>query len=211
MTLKIEDLQKSHGRVLINLSRKAIEKYVEEEKRVVPSNEASPLLQKKAGVFTTLEKLENGCEKLRGCIGMLRARKPLLKATIDSAISAATQDPRFPPVKREELKTIVIELTVLTPPQELKVNEPEEYLEKIEIGRDGLIIKQGPFQGTLLPQVPVREGWDVKTFLKHLCGKAGLPADSWEKDAQIFAYQGKIWKEKEPNGEIVIEELKQKE
>lgn len=211
MTLKIEDLQEDHGRFLIHLSRRAIEKYVEEKKKASPPDDVPRLLQKKAGVFTSLKKLENGREKLRGCIGILRAHKPLVKATIDSAISAATRDPRFPPVRREELKNIVIEFTVLTPPQKLKVNEPEEYLEKIEIGRDGLIVKQGPFQGTLLPQVPVQEGWDVKTFLKHLCGKAGLPADSWEKDAQIFAYHGKIWKEKEPNGEIVVEALKQKE
>lgn len=207
MSLQIADLKDEHGKFLLTLSRKAIRTYLESNE-TIDSPEGTPsLLRKKAGIFTTLNSIKRGREALRGCIGIIKPRKPLVKATIDSAINAATKDPRFPPVSREELKSIVIELTVLTPPQKVEVDRPEEYIEKIKIGRDGLIVKQGPFQGTLLPQVPVKHGWDVREFLRNLCQKARLPKDCWRTDAKILAYQGKIWKEEEPNGKIVAEDI----
>lgn len=208
MSLQVTDLKDEHGKFLITLSRKAIKTYLESNETIDPPEDTPSLLRKKAGIFTTLNSIKGGREDLRGCIGMIKPRKPLVRATIESAINAATQDPRFPPVTIEELESIIIELTVLTPPKVLEVDCPEEYLEKIKIGRDGLILKQGPFQGILLPQVPVKHGWDVKAFLRNLCQKAGLPKDCWKTDAKILAYKGNIWNEEEPNGEIVAKDVK---
>jgi len=103
----------------------------------------------------------------------------------------------------------VVEVTVLTPLQKIDVSNPNEYLEKIEIGKDGLLLEWKGFGGTLLPQVPVEYNWDVKTFLEHLCLKSGLPTDCWMwEDTVIYRYQGVIFKEKEPYGEIIRVELK---
>lgn len=206
MSLRIEDLKFDHGQFLVKLSRKTIKKHLQSGKTIDPPEDTPSLLQKKAGVFTTLNTHKQGKEELRGCIGIIEARKPLVKATIDSAISAATQDPRFPPISEDELTNIIIELTVLTPPKKVEFTDPNELRDKIEIGRDGLIIKQGSFQGTLLPQVPVQQNWKVNEFLQHLCRKAGLPRDCWKSGAEILAYQGKIWKEKKPGGPVVIKE-----
>ncbi|NIQ06009.1 MAG: TIGR00296 family protein [Candidatus Korarchaeota archaeon] len=210
MSLQIEDLNKEHGKFLVDLSRKAIEHYLQTKETLDPPERTPPILKRKAGIFVTLNQTRKGVERLRGCIGCIKPIKPLVIAAIDSAINAATKDPRFPPVEKKELNDLVIEVTVLTPPKKLEVNKPEEYLEKIETGRDGLIVKKGPFQGTLLPQVPVHYDWDVETFLKHLCRKAGLSPDCWKAEAEIHAYQGKIWKEKEPNGDIVEKHLKKR-
>ena len=87
--------------------------------------------------------------------------KKLSHAIIDGAISAATEDPRFPSVKTNELNDIVFEVTVLTPPIEIDVYDPMEYLEKIKVGRDGLIIRHSFSSGLLLPQVPVEYSWNT--------------------------------------------------
>ena len=202
--LKISDLTDEHGSFLVKLARAAVETKVVKGEKIRPPAETPKVLWEKAGVFVTLTKLKGDEEELRGCIGYIVPIKPLVEAAIDVAISAATEDPRFPPVEPRELDDILVEVTVLTPPEKLEVKEPEEYLDKIKIGRDGLIIKYGPFSGTLLPQVPIEYGWDVETFLDNLCWKAGLPSECWkDKKAEIYAYQGVIWKEKKPRGEVI--------
>ncbi len=204
MSLNIEDLNDEHGFFLVKLARKAIENFLEKHERInIPPN-TPQILKNKAGVFVTLNKLLNGIEELRGCIGYILPIKPLVEGVIDVAIAAATEDPRFPPVLFNEMDEIVVEVTVLTPPRKLEVTSPQEYLEKIKIGRDGLLLKYGSISGTLLPQVPVEFGWDVKEFLDNLCFKAGLPFKCWENlDIEIYSYQGIIWKEKKPRGEII--------
>ena len=121
------------------------------------------------------------------------------------SVSSAVEDPRFPTVNLEEMDEIVIEVSILTPPKLIEVNEPGEYLQKIVIGRDGLIAEQGMRRGLLLPQVPVDQGrnWDVKTFLDHTCQKAWLSSDAWkEKSTKIYSFQAILFEEKEPRGEI---------
>ncbi len=90
----------------------------------------------------------------------------------------------------KELDDIVIEVTVLSPPEIIKVSKPEDYLKDIVIGRDGLIVEQGFYKGLLLPQVPVEQGWDKEEFLSHTCIKAGLMPDAWfdkqTKDIQVW-------------------------
>ena len=156
-----------------------------------------------SGVFVTL----NNPDGLRGCIGFPMPEKKLSHAIIEGAIAAATEDPRFPSVKTNELNDITFEVTVLTPPMEIIVTEPTEYLEKIKVGRDGLIIKHSFSSGLLLPQVPVEYGWNVEEFLQHTCEKAGLTRDTWKNESvKIEKFEGIIFKEETPNGVIVREE-----
>ena len=145
---------------------------------------------------------------LRGCRGYPLPDKKLVNALEDAAISAATEDPRFPPVKLEELDSITFEVTVLTPPKKIEVKDPSEYLSKIKVGKDGLIVKSGFNSGLLLPQVPVEYGWNEKEFLEYSCEKAGLPKDYWKKeDVEILKFEGLVFKEILPKGKIIQEKL----
>jgi len=199
----LDKITDKEGGFLVRLARLAVEKWVKEKIKITPPDDTPPILKEKAGVFVTLTKKINGNEELRGCIGYIMPIKPLVEATIDVAIAAASEDPRFSPVQENELSDILVEVTVLTPPEKIDVDDKKKLLDIIKIGRDGLIIKYGPFSGTLLPQVPIEYGWNTQTFLENLCWKAGLPANCWlEPKAEIYRYQGLIWKEKEPNGRV---------
>ncbi|MFX1512077.1 MAG: TIGR00296 family protein [Promethearchaeota archaeon] len=191
----------SEGQELIQLARKAILKFLDKNEKINPPENVSPVLHEPSGVFCTLNTLSGG---LRGCIGHPYPDSPLVNALIDSAISAATRDPRFPPVKLEEMKKLTIDVTVLTPPKLLEVNHPKEYLEKIIIGKHGLIAEKGPRKGLLLPQVPISWNWDVEEFLAHTCQKAFLPMMAWtEKDTKIYIFEGQVFEEEKPDGSIV--------
>jgi len=112
-------------------------------------------------------------------------------------------DPRFPPLEIDELDRIIIEVTVLTKPEVIKVDDPKDYVEHIKIGRDGLIVEQGFYKGLLLPQVPVEQGWDKEEYLSHTCMKAGLMPDAWfDKSTKIYRFSGQIFTETVPDGEI---------
>ncbi|NHJ05324.1 MAG: TIGR00296 family protein [Candidatus Heimdallarchaeota archaeon] len=197
------------GKYLVTLARKSILHYLTFRKLLPIPNDTPPKLREESGVFVTLNKLENNKNKsLRGCIGFPLPIYPLAQATIEAAKSAAVGDPRFPTVEIEEMKKIIIEVTILTKPRKLIVNDPKEYLELIKIGRDGLIIRKGGWSGLLLPQVPVEWKWDVKEFLEHTCNKAGLQKDCWkEKDTSIESFSGIIYHEIEPNGKVEYEEI----
>jgi uncharacterized protein (TIGR00296 family) len=163
-------------------------------------------LRKKSGVFCTLKTYPD--HHLRGCIGYITPELPLAEALIDAAINAATRDPRFPRVSTEELENLVIDITILTPPVLIEAAKPEDYLEKIQIGRDGLVIEQGSSRGVFLPHVPVEQQWDVEEYLVHLSNKAYLPANAWKKpDTKIYSFQGENWGELTPQGEIQQHQL----
>jgi hypothetical protein len=122
---------------------------------------------------------------------------------IDSAINAATQDPRFYPLSLKELSKVVFEVSVLTPPEHVEVKNPKEYLSEIKVGEDGLIVEKGFYRGLLLPQVPIEWGWCEEEFLCQCCVKAGLPPDSWlTKDAKIYKFKAIIFEEESPLGEV---------
>ena len=145
---------------------------------------------------------------LRGCIGFPLPQKRLCDALVDAAIAAATEDPRFSEVKPSELDEITFEVTVLTPPIEIKVSDPLEYPTQIKIGRDGLIVKYSTFSGLLLPQVPVEYGWAEEEFLSHTCEKAGLPRDIWkDPKTEVLKFEGIIFKEETPNGKVTQQKL----
>jgi len=199
-------LKESEGKAAVKLARATIESYLTDAEHFEPPEEEfdlSPVFREKRGVFVTLTK--QGL--LRGCIGHPYPDSLLEEAIIDSAISAACRDPRFPPVQPSELQDIIIEVTVLTLPEKIEV--PAEKLpEHVEIGRHGLIVKQGYFQGLLLPQVAPENDFDAFDFLNHTCMKAGLSPDAWLTGAEVYRFEGQIFKEKKAGGEVFEEKLK---
>lgn len=198
------------GITLIKFSRANIETYLKSGKRLTIPDDIENKYSGRYGCFVTLNKLEARGKMLRGCIGYPEPTFPLIKAIYDVSISSAIEDPRFPAVTLEEMDNIVIELTILTPPELIEVEDPKEYLNKIKIGRDGLIVEYGARRGLLLPQVPVDDGrnWDVKTFLEHTCQKAWLPPDSWKNlETKFYKFEGKIFEEITPRGEIIQKEI----
>ncbi|MEE8402490.1 MAG: TIGR00296 family protein, partial [Candidatus Hydrothermarchaeaceae archaeon] len=128
---------------------------------------------------------------------------PLVDATCKAAVSAAVEDPRFPPLSEGELESTLVEVTVLTSPELIKVASPKDYTNNIEIGRDGLIVENGLNRGLLLPQVPVDQGWSKEDFLSYTCTKAGLTPDCWlDEDTKIYKFSGIVFTEVEPRGKI---------
>jgi uncharacterized protein (TIGR00296 family) len=196
-------LSLEEGRLLVKLARKAVEEYLKTGKQISVPEDAPKKLLQPCGVFVTINSVRDDEKELRGCIGYPYPTTPLAKAVIESAISSATQDPRFYPLSLSELDHVVFEVSVLTPPELIKVSKTNEYPSKIKIGEDGLIVERGMFKGLLLPQVPVEWGWDEEEFLCQCCIKAGLPPDNWLlKDTKIYKFQAIIFEEEKPNGEV---------
>jgi uncharacterized protein (TIGR00296 family) len=191
------------GKFLIKLARNAVKEYLKTRKTISAPENTAKRLHEKCGVFVTINSVKNGAKELRGCIGYPYPTNPLVEAVIDAAINSATQDPRFHPLSLRELDEVVFEVSVLTPPEVIKTEKSEEYLAKIKVGEDGLIVEKGMFKGLLLPQVPVEWGWCEEEFLCQCCIKAGLPPDSWlTKGAKIYKFRAIIFEEETPQGEI---------
>ncbi len=202
-----ERLTDADGREAVRIARRSVDVFVSRRERYEP-REVPRVFKENRGVFVTLETHPD--HKLRGCIGFPEPVAPLIDALIDSAISAASRDPRFLPVTEKELDKIVVEVSILTPPKPLRVGDPSEYLSRIRVGRDGLIVRRGLTSGLLLPQVPVEQGWDEEEFIIQTCYKAGLPPDAWmDTDTEIYAFQAQIWCEKEPRGKIIKKRIEQ--
>ena len=149
-----------------------------------PVTADSEHLRRPGGAFVTLRR--NG--QLRGCIGLVESDIPIIETVQRMAVQAAFSDPRFSPLRADELDGLELEISVLGPPK--KANDINE----ITIGRHGLIIRRGTRSGLLLPQVPVEQGWDLKTFLEWTCKKAGLPPTAWkEPDTDIFIFTAEVF------------------
>lgn len=196
------------GKFLVNLARQTVTEYLKSGRMSpVPVGVSSKLMEL-CGVFVTLNRVHKGAKMLRGCIGLPYPTTPLAQAAIEAAVSAATQDPRFPPVALEELDHIVFEVSVLTPPELVKAEKPTDYTSKIEVGRDGLIIENGYNKGLLLPQVPVELDWNKEEFLCQASMKAGLQPDVWLlKATKIYRFQAIIFEEEKPKGEIKLKKI----
>jgi uncharacterized protein (TIGR00296 family) len=192
-------LSLSDGKELVKLARKTVENYF----TVKTLEKKETKFKEKKGVFVSIHTFPN--HELRGCIGYCYPYYSLGEAVQKASISAAFEDPRFPPLEQDELNKIMLEVSVLTEPKIVNVKNPKEYLKKIEIGKDGLMIEYGYlYKGLLLPQVATEYDWDCETFLEHLCMKAGLIADTWlDPKTKILKFQTQIFKEKKPNGEII--------
>jgi AmmeMemoRadiSam system protein A len=161
---------------LLKIAREAIEARLKGEEPP-PLAPASDVLKEKRGAFVTLKKRG----QLRGCIGYIRAFKPLAETVQEMAVAAAFRDPRFPPLSAEEFKDLQFEISVLSPLKKIK------DIREIEVGKHGLYLVNGYRSGLLLPQVATEYGWDKETFLEETCYKAGLPPDAWQ-DQQTEIY-----------------------
>ena len=198
------NLSENDGNTLVKTARMIVTEYLKNGTKIKLEEEFKNNFSFKSGVFVTL----NSTLGLRGCIGYPLPDKSLFSALEDAAISAATEDPRFSPVKYKELDSIIFEVTVLTPPKKIIVSKPEEYLSEIKVGRDGLIVKHGFYSGLLLPQVPIEYGWNEEEFLEYTCEKAGLPKNYWKNpEIEIQKFEGIVFKEEKPNGRVIREVL----
>jgi len=201
-----EKLSDEDGAFLVRLARNAITSRMRGESfRIVTAPDSLRVLRR--GVFVTLNTYPE--LELRGCIGFPYPVKNFLDQVVDAAISAAFGDPRFMPLEEDELSRVVVEVSVLSLPEEIKTKDRRLLPSMIEIGRDGLIIESNLGAGLLLPQVPVEYGWDAEEFLTNLCFKAGLPPTYWlTGQAVIKRFTAEIFAEKEPNGEVVRVDIK---
>ena len=191
----------SDGKKLVKMARRAVTEYLKNN-QTIDDSEFNSKFNFSSGVFVTLNKQDS----LRGCIGFPLPVKKLSEGLIDAAISAATRDTRFEPVNEDELANIVFEVTILTKPEEVVVDDTSQYVQNIKVGKDGLIVDNGFASGLLLPQVPIEYRWDEQEFLEYTCQKAGLSKDAWkDRSTKISKFQGVIFKEESPNGNIIRE------
>ena len=174
---------------LLQAARKAIASAFDAPRRAGGHGDEplEPSLCVRAGAFVTLH--EDG--QLRGCIGTFEAREPLHRTVEEMARSAAFHDPRFPPVREDELPRLELEISVLSPMR--RIREPGE----VEVGRHGLYVVQGFHRGVLLPQVATDCGWDRETFLDQTCRKAGLPTNAWREGAELYVFEAEVFREEE--------------
>ncbi len=197
------NLATEEGEFLIHLARNTAKTFLETGKTLKPPENTPAKMFEKCGVFVTINSVWGKRKDLRGCIGYPYPTSPLVDSVIENSINAATQDPRFEPITASELEHVVFEVSVLTPPEPVTVDKPEEYLKKIKVGEHGLIVEKGAYKGLLLPQVPVEWGWCEEEFLCQCCVKAGLPPDSWlVKGSKVYRFSAIVFEEELPNGEV---------
>jgi len=154
---------------------------IEKEPEMEPQGES-------LGAFITLKKSGN----LRGCIGNIHSDRPLSETIRDMALSAAFHDPRFLPLKAEEVDLISIEISILSPLKKV------EDRDRIKIGRDGLLVKNGFSSGLLLPQVATEQNWDIETFIEHTFRKAGLdPQKIDDPLTEIYSFTAEVFNEED--------------
>jgi len=168
---------------LLRVARAAIDTGLDDRRLLPDPAEFEPLLQEYRASFVTLH-LEG---LLRGCIGTLEARHPLVVDVASNAWCAASRDPRFAPVERHEFEQLDVHISVLTPPESVIVKDEADLLAQLRPGIDGLILEEGHRRGTFLPSV-----WEQlpepRDFLRHLKRKAGMPDDYWSGAVRISRY-----------------------
>ena len=177
-------MKKTEQKVLLLLARETIVARVNGQP--LPTVERpSSALQAPYGCFVTIKQKD----QLRGCIGSFVSSNPLWQTVQEMAVSAATKDPRFYPMKPEDLADFQLEISVLSPLTQI------QSIDEIHVGSHGIYLIKGHNHGVLLPQVAVEHGWDRDVFLKQTCRKAGLPDDGWQKDCEIYIFSAEVFSE----------------
>lgn len=185
-------LSESQKKYLLSLARQTIAETFAPGKAAAPEEAIAPgelqaLSEIYSGVFVSL----HINDLLRGCIGYIEGLRPLPEVIQETAVAAALRDPRFEPLREDELGDVDIEISVLSPLE--KISSPQDII----VGKHGLLIRQGKHQGLLLPQVASHAGWQPHVFLEHTCLKAGLPGSAWEEpDTEIFRFSAEVFGEK---------------
>src|SRR5215471_7966345 len=172
---------------LLTIARESVQSYLTGRSLRLPDIGQGELAEIR-GVFVSIHK----SRELRGCIGNIHPATPLFRTTSECAISAAVGDPRFMPLMKEELPHVQFELSVLSPME--RIDDPD----KLEIGRDGILVSKRGARGLLLPQVATAYGWDRDRFLAETCRKAGLRPGDWKEDATIFRFSAHVFHEHQP-------------
>ncbi len=178
------ELGPEHQGLLLDVARESIEHGLAHGRPLrVQATDFPPPLREPRASFVTLHRRG----RLRGCIGTLEARRPLVEDVAANAYAAAFSDPRFPPLSSEELKDLDLSISILSPPEALHFDSEEDLLAQLRPGVDGLILEEGVHRGTFLPSV-WSELPDRRRFLEHLKLKAGLPAGYWSDRIRVFRY-----------------------
>jgi AmmeMemoRadiSam system protein A len=181
-------LNTSDGAALLATAREAIASRLEGRAPRWPTYR--PVLSSPRGAFVTLRSGKAESSPLRGCIGRMGAKEPLITVIRDMALAAALEDPRFPPLTKEEYPSISVEVTVLSPMRSIG------SVDEIEVGRHGVLLTKGWHQAVFLPQVATEQGWNREELLVNLCYKAGLPATAWTSEGVKFqVFEGQIFEE----------------
>ncbi len=192
-------MDRETGALLVSLARKAVERFLTRGELLKPENTAR--LSEKRGVFVSIYTYP--LNQLRGCIGFPFPQSTLGEAVTAAAIAAALKDPRFPPLEKEELSSVVFEVSVLTQPTEIDISSRKDLPSKITIGVDGLIIETPYGSGLLLPQVPVEYNWSAEEYLSQHSIKAGLNPTYWlYGKMRLLRFSAEVFAEKEPYGEV---------
>lgn len=193
----------SDGELAVRIAREALDAHV--SGRAKDPVDIPKRFEAKSGAFVTLNQHPSGL--LRGCIGYPQPFFPLVKS-IEKSAEGAAEDPRFAPLRPEELDHVTVEVSILTPPQLIQVKKAKEMPKFVTVGSDGLSVAQGPYRGLLLPQVAVENNWDATEFLSEACMKAGLLADAWFDPAtRVYTFQAEVFAEVEPRGPVVRRNL----
>ena len=194
----------AEGTLAVQIAREALEAHVEGRSMrsfVVPDS-----FKEKAAAFVTLTnyRAKDEADRLRGCIGYTDPFFPLLKTVVKCAEGAA-EDPRFPSLRPEELGGVLVEVSLLTVPQEVQVKKRRDLPKQIRLGIDGIIVMQGAARGVFLPEVATEFNMDAETLLSECCmNKAGLMPDAWlDESTRVKTFQTEIFEEVEPRGAIV--------
>jgi len=179
------ELNSQEQEILLAIARQAIIQGVETGEEYIEPREEKRLNQRN-GCFVTIKQFG----RLRGCIGNFQSELPLFREVAQMALASSTQDPRFYPMKQDDLDNFTLEISVLSPLQKI------EDTSEIEVGRHGIYIEKGFHRGVLLPQVATEHNWDHDTFLQQTCMKAGLATNSWQaEDADIYIFSAQIFGE----------------
>ena len=187
-----DQLTTEEKQTLLRLAREALQQGVAgQTMTALPLDTLTPILRAEGASFVTLT--VHG--QLRGCIGALEPYQPLAEDVRAHAVAAALEDPRFPPVTRDELGRIEIEVSRLTLPRDLDYSDADDLLTHLRPNLDGVIIRDGFRRATFLPQV-----WekipDKADFMDNLCYKMGGPPDTWRhKHLEVQIYQVEEFKE----------------
>ncbi len=189
MSGALSSLIEEEQSVLLDLARRSIVARL--EFRPLPHLADLPRrLLVEQGAFVSLHRRRT----LRGCVGMVTPAGSLAETVARCAAAAATEDPRFQPLRPSELPGLTVEISVLEIPFRV------DHLSQIVIGTHGLVVTDGARRGVLLPQVAIEQGWDVKTFLQETCLKAGLPRDAVARGASVEAFSAQVFSEEAPGG-----------
>jgi AmmeMemoRadiSam system protein A len=184
------DIPEADGKALVATAREARAARVEGRAPRWPSAGAS--LSTPCGAFVTLRGKKAYGSSLRGCIGRMTSAESLLRTVREMALAAAFEDPRFPPLEKEELPRIDVEVTVLSPMR------PIAGVDEIEVGKHGVLMSKGGHSAVFLPQVAAEQGWDRGQLLDNLCYKAGLTPAAWRSsDTRFQVFEGRIFAEGE--------------